>query len=638
MITVPRVLRFYGLVFCVCAVAFLLMRTVSAAPPPSLSVNGHHAKLDSFDAMRSATRAQLAAPAASAVLINELDSDTPGIDTAEFIELAGPPNTALDGLCLVAFNGTNDTSYLAVDLDGKSLNANGYFVVGNAGVANVGLTFANSVLQNGPDAVALYEAAACTTIFPNNTAVTTANLVDAIVYNTGTTIDTGLAPLLNAGQTQVNEAANADSANQANARCPDGSGGARNTSAYSQVAPSPGVANPCTQTTPTPTATVPPGSTATPIPTPTNTPAATPGVADLQITKQSSTNAVTAGQLFTYTIIINNAGPGPAQGVTVKDLIPTGLSFNGSPSIHALKGTGAKVSANSSVLTGTVTTLNAGGVVTITARAVVALNATGPTLLNTVSMTATNDSNLANNTASATVNLGAAATSPVLINELDTDTPGADTAEFVELYGPPNTSLDGLCLVAYNGASDSSYLSIDLDSHTLNANGYFVVGNAAIASAGLTFANSALQNGPDAIALYVAPACTAVFPSDTALTTNNLVDALIYDTGKTVDAGLAPLLNAGQAQVDEAANNDSANQANARCPDGAGGARNTTAYRQVTPSPGSANCTNGTATPTPPATAQPTATATLQATAAAPTPTPPVGELQDKLYLPVVVH
>lgn len=43
-------------------------------------------------------------------------------------------------------------------------------------------------------------------------------------------------------------------------------------------------------------------------------------MADLQISKQSSTNAVTAGQLYTYTIIINNAGPGPAQGVTVKIL------------------------------------------------------------------------------------------------------------------------------------------------------------------------------------------------------------------------------------------------------------------------------------------------------------------------------
>lgn len=214
------------------------MRTVSAASPQSIVADVHHHKLDSFDAIRSSSPAQLAVPAASAVLINELDSDTPGIDTAQLSWLVLPIPCWMDSVWLLL---TAPTILLIVPiLDGRTLNANGYFVVGNAGVANVGLTVANSALQNGPDAVALYEAAACTTIFPNNTAVTTANLVDAIVYDTGTTIEHRSAPLLNVGQTQVNEAANADSANQSNARCPDGSGGARNTIAYSQVAPSPG--------------------------------------------------------------------------------------------------------------------------------------------------------------------------------------------------------------------------------------------------------------------------------------------------------------------------------------------------------------------------------------------------------------
>src|SRR5262245_21039874 len=46
----------------------------------------------------------------------------------------------------------------------------------------------------------------------------------------------------------------------------------------------------------------------------------------------------------------------------------------------------------------------------------------------------------------------------VLINEVDADSSGADTAEFVELYGPPNTPLDGLCVVFFNGSNDGSYL------------------------------------------------------------------------------------------------------------------------------------------------------------------------------------
>ena len=54
------------------------------------------------------------------ILINEIDADTPGTDSAEFVELTdgGVGNTALDGLVLVFYNGSNDQSYAAFDLDG----------------------------------------------------------------------------------------------------------------------------------------------------------------------------------------------------------------------------------------------------------------------------------------------------------------------------------------------------------------------------------------------------------------------------------------------------------------------------------------------------------------------------------------
>ena len=62
--------------------------------------------------------------------------DTPGTDAAEFVELfdGGAGNTALDGLAVVFYNGSNDLSYAAYDLDGYSTDANGYFLLGNAGV------------------------------------------------------------------------------------------------------------------------------------------------------------------------------------------------------------------------------------------------------------------------------------------------------------------------------------------------------------------------------------------------------------------------------------------------------------------------------------------------------------------------
>jgi endonuclease G len=179
-------------------------------------------------------------PVATNVVINEVDADTPGTDTAEFVELhdGGVGNTPLDGLVVVFFNGNGDTSYAAFDLDGRFTNASGYFILGNAATPGVDLVFADNFLQNGADAVALYAANASD--FPNGTSVTTTNLRDAIVYGTDDPVDSGLLVLLNASQPQVNE-----DATQSSQRCPNGTGGARNTSTYFPGTPTPGAANGC---------------------------------------------------------------------------------------------------------------------------------------------------------------------------------------------------------------------------------------------------------------------------------------------------------------------------------------------------------------------------------------------------------
>ncbi len=189
------------------------------------------------------------APVANNIIINELDSDTDGTDVMEFIELydGGVGNTDLSGLSLVLFNGSNDSSYNAVDLDGFSTNANGYFVLGNPDVSNVGFVLGNSnAIQNGADAAAVIVGDAAD--FPNGTPVANAvneNLLDAIVYGTNDPDDEGLLVLLNANQAQVNESANNGSTVDSNQRCPNGAGGARNTDAYIQAMPSPGADNNC---------------------------------------------------------------------------------------------------------------------------------------------------------------------------------------------------------------------------------------------------------------------------------------------------------------------------------------------------------------------------------------------------------
>ena len=195
-------------------------------------------------------------PGAGKVIINEIDADTPGVDAAEFIELydGGLGNTPLDGLVLVLYNGTNEAtllptanqSYAAFDLDGYTTDANGYFILGNPGVAGAGVIFDPGpfgLLQNGPDAVALYVGSA--TDFPNGTIVTTANLLDAIVYGTNDPNPTNLMTLINAGQLIVNEDGNGNGTIESSQRCPNGMGGIRNSSPYLQAAPTPGAANVC---------------------------------------------------------------------------------------------------------------------------------------------------------------------------------------------------------------------------------------------------------------------------------------------------------------------------------------------------------------------------------------------------------
>ncbi len=83
---------------------------------------------------------------------------------------------------------------------------------------------------------------------------------------------------------------------------------------------------------------------------------------------------------------------------------------------------------------------------------------------------------------------------PVLfINEVDGDQTGADTQEFIELFGAPNTSLLGTTLVLFNGSNDLSYASYDLDAYSLDGNGFFVIGNAATPGVDLVFADNFLQ-------------------------------------------------------------------------------------------------------------------------------------------------
>ncbi len=138
----------------------------------------------------------------SQVVINELDADTPGTDTLEFIELKSTtPNFPLDGYVLVFFNGlttgTGTSSYYAIDLDNYVTDINGIIHFGNPNVSPTpAIIIPNATIQNGPDGVALYLGDASD--FPTNTPATSTNLIDSFCYTNSTSVQaTGLMTVFN---------------------------------------------------------------------------------------------------------------------------------------------------------------------------------------------------------------------------------------------------------------------------------------------------------------------------------------------------------------------------------------------------------------------------------------------------------
>ena len=143
----------------------------------------------------------------SQLFINEIDSDTDSLDQLEFIEIKSEsPNFSLDGYIIVLFNGSSngsDSSYLAIDLNGFQTDLNGLFLIGNNNVSpSAQIIVPNNSIQNGADAVAIYQAPLSD--FPNSTLATTTNLVDALVYDTSDSDDENLMQLLGVN-IQINE-------------------------------------------------------------------------------------------------------------------------------------------------------------------------------------------------------------------------------------------------------------------------------------------------------------------------------------------------------------------------------------------------------------------------------------------------
>jgi hypothetical protein len=140
-------------------------------------------------------------PAASGVIINEVDYQDDSTDNREFVELHNPSGAAIDvsGWVIALVNGSGSTVYSEVTLTG-SIPAGGYLVVIGSGstvtptVTDGSYEFGSNI-QNGPDGVALFDGALDATPTLLDVVVYDGTFADPDITDGGTVIATIPAPL-----------------------------------------------------------------------------------------------------------------------------------------------------------------------------------------------------------------------------------------------------------------------------------------------------------------------------------------------------------------------------------------------------------------------------------------------------------
>lgn len=167
------------------------------------------------------------------VVINEIRyNDGTNPDTETFIELFGTPNLSLNGFKIVGIDGANGNTTGEIDLKGKKLNADGYFVAYHSQITTVPALADESRMasdvtdfQDGPDAVRL--------VFSGMT-------VDAVGYG-----NPGANPFYGEGPLSTDYASNsANTLTESLCRMPNGTDTNNNRLDFQVCAPSPGTANP----------------------------------------------------------------------------------------------------------------------------------------------------------------------------------------------------------------------------------------------------------------------------------------------------------------------------------------------------------------------------------------------------------
>lgn len=104
--------------------------------------------------------------------ISDFDASQTEADTKEFVEITnnGTNPIALSGCSMVFYDGASNGSYMKVGLGG-TVDPGNTFLLGNPAVEGVDQVFGEGTLQDGPDALALYDVP--DSDFPEDASVTT---------------------------------------------------------------------------------------------------------------------------------------------------------------------------------------------------------------------------------------------------------------------------------------------------------------------------------------------------------------------------------------------------------------------------------------------------------------------------------
>ncbi|XP_038592611.1 uncharacterized protein si:ch211-183d21.1 [Micropterus salmoides] len=521
------------------------------------------------------------------LIISEINADNPRLDTTEFVELyhTSGQRASLDGYTLVFYNGNGNVAYKVLDLKGHSTDDRGFFLVGSVDMLpKPAILLPPNTVQNGPDAIVLYHTSAAR--YSEKMNVSAVGLVDAVVYMTRRTGGAEfLAETLTPGEPAFVEDETALEGDESIERCllsEDRWG-------FQVSSPSPGQRNNCTP--PAAPATIPVitelklgGGQVDGLVELTEAPAAGPLVL-----------VVLDGKTDTVTVSVDVRVDTPRNGLMSKNIgkkymkgdesgavaiysgrasdFPMGSQLSQIQPLDAFvfAGPGSKPSAN---LTETLipgrqpyqlsNSLREGGF--CLSRCGVATWARDPGVFWEAPQTPgqPNQCPWPKICPHSIVNPGGTDSPPhlppwgnsdFLINEVNTDTPGAaEDGEYIELWHPSGrrVSLQGIWILLFSAHNNRPYREISLSGHFTTSKGYFLLGSDRLVPApSLRLPPNTIQNGPDAVALYRSP-FGPPSAAQRGIPTKGLLDAVVYrqrgsdkeaqELSKALTPGQLPLL------------------------------------------------------------------------------------------------